>query len=174
MKKIIQGLILFLLIIICLNTASYAGDWTTNADSYTPAKEALYAATVNDSGYLLGQYCFKSHKSCAYLLGMRVACKSGKSYPVLVNSDIGSHVLQIHCFDEIDSGLYRYAFTNFDEINNIIKDASKIGFAIPMQGDQFKVIRFSLIGANQAVAKMKSKANKVFFKTGGSRSEEDL
>jgi len=71
-------------------------------------------------------------------------------------------------------GLYRYSFTNFDDIDGIVKRASRVGFAVPMEGDQFKVIRFSLFGANKALAEMQGQANKVLFKKVYNRSEEDL
>jgi len=172
MKKMLWGLCFFSTIFIACEGILYASDWSAGIDS--KSGEFVYAATVNDSGSLFGQYCFKSNKSCLYLLAMTVACNPGNKYPVLVNSDIGSYVLQIYCFDKFKDGLYRYSFTNFDDIDGIVKRASRVGFAVPMEGDQFKVIRFSLFGANKALAEMQGQANKVLFKKVYNRSEEDL
>jgi hypothetical protein len=60
------------------SAAPGADTWGTGV---TDDGAALYAATVNDSGNLLGQYCAPSSGNCVWLLGMGTGCKEGDSYP---------------------------------------------------------------------------------------------
>lgn len=158
------------MILLAFANLIQATDWYAD----TSKEDVVFALTLNDTGNIFGKFCFKENSSCVYLLGMRIACKSGNQYPVLVNSDVGSYSLSVYCFDEVKKGLFRYGFTNFNDINNIVHSASKIGFAFPMEGDQFKVIRFSLDGATRVIKIITDNANRRFFKKGGNRSEENL
>lgn len=115
-----------------------------------------YAATINDSGALFGQYCSLALGSCLWLLGIATTCENGHEYPVLANSDIGAKPLKILCDSQLENGLYRYIFTEFDLIDDIAKRGALVGFAIPLQTDQFRVIRFDLSGSAAAIAAMKA------------------
>lgn len=123
-------------------------------------KDSIYAATFNDTGSAFGQFCFQSNQSCIYLIGLNTSCEIGSKYPVLINTDVGTSVQEIYCDGQLEKGSYRYAFTDFSEIDELIKTASRIGFALPLKGDQFKVIRFSLEGAATAIKYMRSIVDK--------------
>jgi len=154
----VRPLLFFL--IVAVSSASRAqsfGTWTTGV---TDSGEMLYAATVNDSGNLLGQYCSSSTGNCIWLLGMSTACKEGDQYPVLANSDAGAAHIMVYCSAKLDNGLYRYVFTEFDSINHIVTKGLRVGFAIPLQADQFRVVRFDLGGSNRALALMLEAAQK--------------
>ena len=165
----VQVLVISLLCYLGVNTIS-AADWSVS----TQSKEMVYAITENDTDNAFSQFCYRSSKSCVYLLGLQIACESGQLYPVLINSDIGSQVMMIRCFDQIRTGHYRYAFTDFDGMDAIVRKASKLGLAFPMEGDQFKVIRFSLNGADSAITRMKNNAFKFLPSKASVQSEEDL
>jgi hypothetical protein len=113
------------------------GSWGVG---FTDDRSSLYAATVNDSGDLLGQYCEPSDGSCMWLLGLSTKCDTGHEYPILANSDTGASQLDIVCGGQLHNGTYKYAFKNFDDIDSLVKHAERIGFAMPMQGDQFRVV----------------------------------
>src|SRR5688572_18151180 len=73
-------LLALLLLLATSATAQERGafrDWNTGR---TTNGSALYAATANDSGNVLGQYCY-GEEQCIYLLGMRTSCKEGNRYP---------------------------------------------------------------------------------------------
>jgi len=53
-----------------------------------------------------------------------------------------------------------YAFTNFDQVDKIIQQSSRVGFAIPMQDDEFRVVRFNVRGATRAISAMSEAAAK--------------
>jgi hypothetical protein len=45
---------------------------------------------------------------------------------------------------------------NFDEVDAFVRESSRIGFAFPVDGDQFSVIRFDVKGAAQALSAMRT------------------
>jgi hypothetical protein len=126
------------------------GAWESGAAT---DREYIYAATVNDSGHVLGQYCYAESEDCIYLLAMTTSCVAGNRYPVLINADTGSDTVEIQCGDRLGSR-YRYVFANFEKIDAIVKRATRVGFAIPLQEDRFNVVRFDLRGSNEAIAAM--------------------
>jgi hypothetical protein len=120
--------------------------------------EGMYAATLNDSGNLLGQYCFTEKGNCMWILGMKTGCEADHKYPILVNSDTGARTLEVFCGGQLESGQYRYFFSEFDAIDNIVRGSSRIGFAAPLKDDQFQVVRFSLRGGRVALDRMRAAA----------------
>jgi hypothetical protein len=119
----------------------------------------VYAATVNDSGHVLGQYCY-SEGTCLWLLGLRTRCSENEKYPALVNADAGAQSIEIYCAGELPGtpGLYTYAFTEFDKVTEFVTKSNRVGIAIPLQSDEFRVIRFDLNGASAAIASMQKVA----------------
>ncbi|MCM0082453.1 hypothetical protein L4X63_12715 [Geomonas sp. Red32] len=132
------------------------GNWAVDAKS----EKFLYAATVNESGALLGQFCFVEGGSCVWLIGMDTGCNKGDEYTVLANSDAGSSAMQVLCDGQLDNGMYRYGFSDFESIDTLLKTATRVGFAVPLQSDQFKVFRFKLEGAKPAISVMRALAEK--------------
>lgn len=134
------------------------GSWEVS----TKDRDALHATTINDSGHLLGQYCYLDGGSCLWLLGFRSRCEADARYPVLMNSSAGSRSLEVLCGGEVPGlpGLFRYVFTNFDQINEAVLGSTRIGFAFPLQGDEFRVVRFDLAGASAALSAMRAAATK--------------
>lgn len=130
------------------------GDW-----NQATFDGGVYAATVNDSGNLLGQYCFAQEESCVWLLGLSARCDEGHEYPVLVTSDLGAQHMYIKCGSKLDSDHYQYFLTSFDEVDKMIRGAIRIGFALPMQNDEFQVVRFSLSGARPTLDSMRKRAS---------------
>lgn len=120
----------------------------------------FYAATMNDSGHIFGQWCDVDAGACAYLLALSTACADGESYPVLINSDVGAMSSTLVCRGRLENGKYRYALGHFDAIDNLVRKAKRIGLAIPLEGDQFRVVRFSLDGAAATLTLMRAAAEK--------------
>jgi hypothetical protein len=155
---LVRLLLSFLFVVVSSASHAQSSDtWTTGV---TDSGEMLYAATINDSGNLLGEYCSPSTGNCIWLLGMSTACKEGDQYPILANSDAGAAHIMVYCSAKLDNGLYRYVFTEFDSINNIVTKGLRVGFAVPLQADQFRVVRFDLSGSNRALALMLEAAQK--------------
>lgn len=127
-------------------------DWVAGV---THDGASYYAATTNASGEVFGQWCSRHSGDCVWLIGMSVGCDRDSAYPVLANSGLGGESLTITCGGTIaDTNLSRYSFSDFDSITKLVSGAGGVGFAIPMQSDQFRVVRFSLVGATQALNAM--------------------
>lgn len=153
MKKIIFGILISLFVMLNYGYAQQFGDWGT---SYSKDGDFVFAATMNDSDALLGQYCYFKEDACLWMLGTRTRCAENHKYPVLANSESGSFPLEIYCTGKVSNGSYLYAFTDCESISDMVSKGSMVGFAIPLLSDQFKVVRFSLRGANSAINKMSS------------------
>lgn len=155
-KSIKITVFIVILLVSSLSHAEIVGSWYSKTDSESP----LYAGTANDSGAILGQFCFPNEGSCLWLIGMKTECQKGNKYPALANSDAGAVPLELYCDGQSDNGLYRYAFSNFDAIDNAIRKGTRIGIALPLQTDQFIVVRFLLDGAVEAIDYMRAESEK--------------
>ena len=124
------------------------GDWyvvrSDNGD--------MVAATLeNGTQYMLGYRCFKELGRCAHVLVADIDCTDGQMYPVLVNSDYSSLSMNALCENNTSTGKAELVLSEFDSIHKIMEKSNIVGFAIPMADGLFKVVRFSLRGANEAM-----------------------
>jgi len=126
-------------------------DWVPGYDK--KAGKFVFAATVNSAGHIFGQYCYFKDESCLYLIGIGINCEPGSEYPALINADTGSAFVRLVCFHKYESQ-HVLAVNSFDDIDRIVKKATRFGIAVPMQNDDFKVARFSLRGATEAINTM--------------------
>jgi hypothetical protein len=133
-----------------------SGDWTWNVDDST----SYFAGTENSAGQGLMQICYPAKGSCLYAIGFDTTCDEGDSYLALVNSDAGTAILNLKCASKLDSGGNLMLAEDFDQLDVLIRSAKRIGFALPMQGDEFKAVRFSLKGALPALDAMHKYAAK--------------
>ncbi len=151
----VMGLVLFVASGAARAADFNSGDWVWNADD----PSVMYAATMNDAGQMLAQFCDASDGSCVYAVGFQTQCDVGDTYPVMINSDIGAAYVEFHCAKQLkDMGNLMVA-TDFDQLDGFVRKASRIGFALPMQGDRFKAVRFSLKGAVPALDAMRKVAS---------------
>lgn len=151
MKKIIGAGIIFTTIFSNKAFAEIFGSWFTGISD---DGQAVYAATMNDSGNVFGEYCFPEDGNCVWLIGISAMCKTGDQYPVLANTESAASHITVKCGAKVSKDLYSYVFTDFNALKELVMKNVRIGFAIPMQSDNFKVIRFDLTGSNQAIERM--------------------
>ena len=59
--------------------------------------EGVYAATINDSKGILGQYCYSDSGTCLWLIVNEVECTENNKYVVLVNSEVGAAQMELYC-----------------------------------------------------------------------------
>ena len=158
------ALLLVLYSISVPTIAQEFANWVTGA---MDDNEGYFAATVNDSTSIFGQYCYTGSGQCLWLLAVNINCEDGSRYPVLINGDGGSAQMEIVCKKLVDKP--RYVFSNFDAINNSVKSSKKyIGFAFPLESGLFEVNRFLLDGAPEAIGRMKALSNSKKKKSSGS------
>jgi hypothetical protein len=129
------------------------GDWKWNVDD-----PELYSAGIElPGGHVLAQFCIPNKGSCFYAVGFGITCEPNEKYHVLVNSDVGSSQLEFVCGDSIGKQNVLLA-ADFDALDSVVRDANRVGFAIPMANDEFKAVRFSLRGSNEAIDAMREAA----------------
>jgi len=163
LKKYHLVLLLVLYSISAPTMAQEFANWVAGA---MDDNEGYFAATVNDSTSIFGQYCYTGSGQCLWLLAVNINCEDGSRYPVLINGDGGSAQMEIVCKKLGDKP--RYVFSNFDAINNSVKSSKKyIGFAFPLESGLFEVNRFLLDGAPEAIVRMKVLSNSKKKKSGG-------
>jgi hypothetical protein len=104
---------------------------------------------------------------------MKVACKENDKYLVLANSDKGASHLSAHCGKKADNDTYRYVFVEFETVDGMVRDGHNICFALPMNGDNFRVVRFNLAGASGAIELMHQESARAETKH-GSKNTKDL
>lgn len=138
------------LLILLAGTSAYAaetkkfGDWIVDLD-----KTYAEAYSSNSSGSTIGMFCLKSSQECMYYLSTGDTCTVDTKTVGLINAETGAWSVELYC-TKIEDGRHINFFTNFDEIDHLIKSNKSVGLALPMQDGQFKVIRFSLLGSEKA------------------------
>ena len=140
-----------------LADAATFADWEASGDR---RGSSLSAATVNRSQEVFGEWCYPEKGNCIWLIGITTQCRDGNTYPVLANSDVGPVQLEVRCLGKLEvTGAYELVFTNFDDVDHIARKATRVHFAIPLQADQFRIVRFSLAGAVRALTVMREAAS---------------
>lgn len=99
---------------------------------------------------MLGEYCYFTEKSCHWYIAINTSCEKGVVSPILGNTDKGAASLEMLCVGSRVGKLYQYEFRNWKSLEGLIKSGSRVGFAMPMQEDQFTVHRFLLDGLAKA------------------------
>jgi len=127
------------------------GDWIWNVDD----PEVFVAGTENSAGHNLAQVCATDSNQCLFFVSFGINCEPDNRYTVLVNSDVGASTMQFLCMDDSD-GEHSLVAMDFEAMDKLVRQASRVGFAIPMEGDDFKAVRFSLIGSNEAMDAMRT------------------
>src|SRR5581483_11273653 len=104
----------------------------------------------NDSGSTFGFFCYGD--SCTFYVDTNVRCAEKSKTPMLINAESGStYVVSVCVHLPSGDGRVRYVNTILDtDVLKAISSGTIIGFAFPLEGGQFKVVRFSLNGAMRA------------------------
>lgn len=144
-----MGRIGFGVAMMCLAGSVWAekqiiGDWVLDIQ---PGLSEAY--TGNNSGSTFGFLC--GTESCSAYLDTKDTCDEGVNIPMLINAESGSAYVLAKCAHIPQGGSVRYiAVIEDKQIATAISSGVAIGFAIPMQSGEFKVVRFSLDGALRA------------------------
>lgn len=140
-------------LVLCLVSTVVAAQTRTFRDwqvMVSDDKKDLIAATSVDGDKYLAYRCFGKTGKCVHVFSLAAECEDGKSYPVLVNSSYSALALTCTCSK---NGSRYELIPEYDRFNRILKGGTGyIGFALPMVSGQFKVVRFSLTGAQDAMA----------------------
>ena len=173
MKKLTCFLALAIACVLtCGAQDATVGDWTFGtATDGTP-----YTYTMNESGGVFGQWCDGTEGSCFWVVASTSRCADNVQYPVIVNGATTSFAATFICSGTVQlSGKthYRYVLSPFDSVQSAVMQGARIGIAIPMTGEEFRVLRFSLNGAAFMSQKMDS-AKLIFWENKSKKSTRDL
>lgn len=116
-------------------------------------RSGAYAATASDTGAVLGEFCTFSGV-CKVRLLIPVNCEAGAVYPALVNSDMGGVHITLICEGKVND-IAHFSMREPDIVRGLFRQATRIGFAVTMKHDEFRVFRFSLNGAIAATTFMR-------------------
>jgi hypothetical protein len=136
--------------------AQVIGDWVVDVES----QNAYSAVTVNDSGHGFGVFCDLNEGTCYWLIEMSSSCDEGTTYPVLGNSDGTAVNLELLCIGRLEGGSSAYAFKDFDQVEKLVRHSDRVGFAVPLGGDEFRMEKYNLRGTVDALALMLAATNK--------------
>jgi len=155
------GALLFLLLrsTWCLGEDIRAREWIWNVDD----PDLPYAATANSAGNLLAQFCVPSDGNCFYAVSLGIDCDEGDEYTALANTKGGATTVDLVCGTEHDeeTGAHAFVFQDFGEIDDLVRTYDRIAFAVAMRDGEFKAVRFSLDGSNQALDLMRKAAERL-------------
>ena len=130
--------------------AQVIGDWVVDVKS-----ENVYSAvTVNESGHTFGEYCDLDEGNCYWLIEMSSSCDEGTMSPVLGNANGEAVNLEVLCMGRLEGGSYAYAFTDFDEVDDLVRHSDQVGFAMPVGSDEFTLVKYNLRGMVHALEVM--------------------
>lgn len=129
------------------------------------------AKTINENAAATGVFCSLETQSCDAYITLDVGCEDGEPYPMMINSSLGAYSLTTKCMHI--GKLKFFVASEFESMIQAFESGGEIGFAMPMQNGQFKVVRFSTVGATPAIkqARSLSSHNKQKIKR---RAEENL
>lgn len=122
-------------------------------DWYVEAVDAntVAASTRNGSGSILLKTCYVDTQQCAWMLNTDTDCENGGVYPAIANSASGSRAFQLTCIGE-KKLTQLLIFNDYEGFEAVSRNDPLVGIAFPMQGGQFRVLRFSLAGSVAATA----------------------
>ena len=148
MRRLLAILFLF------FATAVHAQKWFSGESD---DKNQGFAGTVNESGGILAQYCDYTDANCYWTMTNNATnCDAKESYPAMVNSDDGALHVNMYCYKA--GGKSRMAFKNFDEIDGAIRKGKNMAIVVPLDNGGFRVSRFELLGALNAINAMRDTA----------------
>jgi hypothetical protein len=127
--------------------AQTIGDWVVDVNS----KDVYSAVTVNESGHTFGEYCNLDEGNCYWLIETSSSCEEGATSPVLGNSNGEAVNLELVCMGRLEGGTYAYAFTDFAEVDDLVRHSDRVGFAMPVGNDEFSLVKYNLRGMVDAL-----------------------
>ncbi len=152
-NKLTSLLIVLLLPTLCFAEKTKSGDWWLDLQEDSTITEAF---TGNNSGSTFGFACITSVNKCIYYISPQTTCEDGSTSIILINSDIGALSSSVTC-TKLENTYYS-VISDTENVHSAVLKSKNIGIAFPMESGQFKVVRFSLIGANSAILRASEKA----------------
>jgi hypothetical protein len=123
------------------------GDWTVS----DLGDGDFMAVVANNAQSSFGTVCGRSTE-CAAIVDLDTACTAGDKFPALINAPAGAYSAELECIKAGKGFMFTLPIDN--DLTEAMSVGGVLGFAVPMQSGQFKVVRFSLTGAARATARI--------------------
>lgn len=152
MKRLFYAILMF-----AFSLAAYCQNPTKEIHGYWFSQysaDASEAGTVNDDGSTFGLICRAD--ICQFYLKGSTTCQEGGRYPFLLNSEVGSTGVGTQC-QSFNNGTRTHSdvvwFEETIKLASYLSKGEVFGFAIPLNSGEFKVTRFRLKGATEAIGR---------------------
>jgi hypothetical protein len=132
------------------------GEWYAGENS----SGVMFALTLNAGGNALAQSCKPAagtdNSRCVWEVLVSEPCKLGDEIPVLGNAMQLASSLRLRCGGPVGTSRdrYHYYFTDFERAQALINGGDSVAFAIPTDGDEFRIVRFRTDGMVDAIKHM--------------------
>lgn len=145
MKPILHLFFAFACSFSAAQTAPYiVGDWVVDKS----VAGIQIAKTTSDSSSA-GILCSIRTESCTAFLQLPTRCEVGDLVPLIINSKVGAFAVDGKCMKIGD--LWVQEITPYKSIADAFESGGEIGFALPLIGGKFRVVRFDTAGGVAAL-----------------------
>lgn len=133
------------LVCVLASAAERVGNWEVIVDG----SDVQIAKVTNSSSAVAGVICFVSTNSCSAYISAGISCEADAKYPLMLNSPTGANFSNSTCVMIGNSPML--SIDDFSSAVAAFESGGEVGFAVPMQSGQFRVIRFDCAGATAAI-----------------------
>ena len=162
MKHLIVVIISMLLMTIGLDASAQSykyveeqyADWTVMTGDGKPHRYNAITTSTDGDGFLV--YSCHVDDTCYLTMLSTAGCDVGSSYPMLMNSDSGASAVNSTCIEyhsDLDSSEYSFSDPDAVLAETVFNDM-RVGIAIPLADGKFTALRFSLMGSQEAMARV--------------------
>lgn len=114
--------------------------------------DTLATGVFNDSGGLLAKTCSIKDQTCSWTLVIDTPCDEKSTSSVLMSARLGATAIQTTCIGKGKDGkTFQYMLHNPDDLDRLFSSGGVLGIAFALEGGQFKVVRFNVDGAANAI-----------------------
>ncbi|WP_342616585.1 hypothetical protein [Rhodoferax sp. GW822-FHT02A01] len=142
--------ILTLCIMAVLSLACHAQDYTVGSWAVVKSLSGIQIAKANTGDNAAGVMCILATDRCFAYAGLGIDCVENAQYPLLVNTATGAFSSSASC-RHLSANAPILEIDDFDRMIQAFESGGEIGIVTPMLNGQFKVARFSTIGATAAI-----------------------
>ena len=132
-----------------------SGDWNV-----IKSVLGLQIANVKSGENTTGVVCYLDKQVCEAYVALGNSCDDGGKYPLLLNTPTGAFPLVATC-RHLSPTMKILVIEEFGQMISAFESGGEIGFATPMKNGQFKVVRFSTVGATAALKDARSLPSQV-------------
>ncbi len=144
-RTCVVALMLFAICDLAISQDYAVGNWFV-----TKSRSDLQIAKVYNSNNSTGIICIVSDNSCFAYATLGFSCEDGKKYPLLINAATSAFNSTATC-SHLSPELEILVIDEFELMITAFESGGDIGFASPLKNGQFKVMRFSTVGATAAI-----------------------